>query len=95
MKRIGLFITCLRDKKEAHKQIDSAFPQGLNDVALVKGCFGGEIIYQKLRFFYRLITNMVSKSKEMNFPKLDEEKNVFRHELEEINNFCRLFLNCI
>lgn len=94
-KRIGLFITCLREKEAAHNQLLTAFPQALIDVALVKDCFGGEIIYQQLNFFDRLITNMVSKSKEMDFPQLDEEKKVIRYEIEHINNFSKQFLSYI
>lgn len=92
-KKIGLFITCLLENEEALNQIINSFPKELYDHAIAIDYFGGEIIYKKLRLFDKLITNMVSKSKQLNFPKLDENKNITQFKKEHIENFCRKIIN--
>ncbi len=89
-KKVGLFITCLKEDAEAFQQIITNYPQELIDIAITKDYFGGEIINSKLGFFDRLITNMVSKSPELSFPKPDENNNVILVKPDHIERFSKI-----
>lgn len=89
-KKIGLFVTCLKEDEEAFQQIITNYPQELINVAITKDYFGGEIINSKLGFFDRLITNMVAKSPELSFPIPDENKNVILVKPDHIERFSKI-----
>ncbi|HHT50094.1 MAG TPA: flavodoxin [Eubacteriaceae bacterium] len=60
-KRIGLFI-CGMQEEEMDNQIINNFPKELVDIALAKEYFGGELTFQKMSFFEKLIVKIVAKT---------------------------------
>ncbi|WP_373898081.1 flavodoxin domain-containing protein [Haloimpatiens sp. FM7315] len=60
-KEIGIFICGLRDGDEGKAQIKTAFRSELYKKAKVKGYFGGNIIFNKLNFFEKLIIKAICK----------------------------------
>lgn len=86
-KPLALFTCGIRPGEEGKIQLASAYPKELSDKAKVLANFGGEIIYQKLRFLDRKLTNMVSSAKGSNFPKFDENKEILLIDEETITNF--------
>lgn len=61
-KRLGLFINCLYSGEKAQQQLDEAFPEILNQNALVRDYFGGEVDRLKLSFWERVvITRLVEQ----------------------------------
>jgi menaquinone-dependent protoporphyrinogen oxidase len=59
-KKIGLFI-CGAAAEESQKELSDNFPQGLLDVAVVKGYFGYEFNLEKMNFAMRAIIKKISK----------------------------------
>jgi menaquinone-dependent protoporphyrinogen oxidase len=59
-KKIGLFI-CGAAVEEAQKELSDNFPQGLLDVAVVKGYFGYEFSLEKMNFAMRALIKKISK----------------------------------
>lgn len=55
-KRLGLFINCLYSGGKAQQQLDDAFPETLNQKAVVRDYFGGEVDNLKLSFWERVVT---------------------------------------
>lgn len=74
-KRIGLFINCIYTGDKAMLQLNNAFPKELNDKAVVRDYFGGEINDLKLNYFERFITKQIIK-KENLVVSLSREKIV-------------------
>lgn len=60
-KKVGLFISCMRDGDFAEKELKASFPKDLLDNAIVKENFGGEFIFKKMGFMERLIVKKVAK----------------------------------
>ncbi len=72
-KHLGLFINCLYSGSKAQKQLNSAFPSQLNEKAVVRDFFGGEINESKLNYFERIITKQIIKQDKL-IVKLSKEK---------------------
>ena len=64
-KRIGLFINCLYTGDKAEKQLDDAFPELLNQKAVVRDYFGGEVDELKLTFWERIITKQMIEQEDL------------------------------
>ena len=64
-KRIGLFINCLYTGAKAEKQLDDAFPELLNQKAVVRDYFGGEVDELKLTFWERIITKQMIEQEDL------------------------------
>lgn len=79
-KRIGLFINCLYSGKKAEKQLDEAFPAILNQKAIIRDYFGGEVDELKLNFLERLITKQM----------IEEEDLVVALSKEKIERFAQI-----
>lgn len=60
-KRLGLFINCLYSGERAQQQLDDAFPEALNRIAVVRDYFGGEVDKLKLTFWERVVTSRIIK----------------------------------
>lgn len=72
-KNIGLFINCIYSGEKALKQLDDAYPVSLNEIAIVRDYFGGEIDELKLNYLERMITKQMIE-KENLIVKLSKEK---------------------
>lgn len=64
-KRLGLFINCLFTGEKAQQQLDKSFPEILNQHALVKDYFGGELHEDKMNFWERFITRQIVRSEQL------------------------------
>lgn len=82
-KSIGLFINCLYSGEKAQKQLDDAFPQDLNNKAIVRDYFGGEINELKLNYWEKIITKQM----------IDQENLVVKLSREKIDLFARKMSN--
>lgn len=61
IKNIGLFICCgLPENFEAH--LKNVFPKELYEKAITKECFGGELNTKKMKFFHKILAEMMSKA---------------------------------
>lgn len=78
-KKLGLFICCMFDGEVAQKQFETAFPEELRKVALAKGLFGGEFIFEKMNLLEKLAVKKVNGA----------SSNVSTINLEEIKIFAR------
>ena len=58
-KKIGLFINCIYTGEKAQKQLDDAYPRALNEKAVVRDYFGGEINELKLNYWERIIAKQM------------------------------------
>ena len=76
-KKVGLFISCLREGEEGLGQIDQAFPEDLVKIASVKENFGGEIKLKKMKFLERAIIKKVAKL----------DKDISTLSMEKISDF--------
>ncbi len=76
-KRLGLFINCLFSGDKAQKQLDDAYPPALNNIAVVRDYFGGEVDELKLNFWERVATKRI----------IDKENLVVSLSKEKIESF--------
>ncbi len=58
-KKIGLFINCIYTGEKAQKQLADAYPRALNEKAVVRDYFGGEINELKLNYWERIIAKQM------------------------------------
>lgn len=72
-KRLGLFISCLYSGEKAQQQLNSAFPEALNQRAIARDYFGGEVDSMKLSFWERIITNQMIENEDL-VVKLSKER---------------------
>ncbi|MDP4184230.1 MAG: flavodoxin domain-containing protein [Bacteroidota bacterium] len=70
-KEIGLFICCMMKEKQ-NEQFENAFPQKLRDHCKVKGCFGGEFVFEKMNFLEKLIVKKVAQT-DISISQIDYE----------------------
>ncbi len=82
-KHIGLFINCLYSGEKALKQLDDAFPEILNQKAVVRDYFGGEVDKIKLSFWERIITTQM----------IEKEDLVVTLSKEKIERFAQIMLS--
>lgn len=62
-KRLGLFINCLYSGEKAQEELNHAFPEELNEVAVARDYFGGEL--ENLSFWERFITSQLVLKEEL------------------------------
>ena len=60
-KKIGLFICCMKEGKEATTEFNEAFPEELIKHASAIGIFGGEFNFKKMNLIERFIVNKIAK----------------------------------
>lgn len=59
-KVIGLFICCMNKDKEA-EEMNNAFPEYLQRLAIPKAILGGEFLFDKMNFIEKFITRKITK----------------------------------
>ena len=80
-KKLGLFICNMREGDLAQTELESSFPQELQDLAISKEYLGGEFKISKMNFMDRLITKKIAK--------VDKDKSDILY--ENIDRFVRNF----
>jgi menaquinone-dependent protoporphyrinogen oxidase len=80
-KKLGLFICCMSEGKDAEAQLNNAFPKELLDIAIAKDYFGGEFIFKKMNPLHRLIVKKIAKT----------DKDISKISHERIANFGQLW----
>ncbi|MBU9721223.1 MULTISPECIES: flavodoxin domain-containing protein [Bacillaceae] len=81
MKKVGLFLCCMREGDIAEEQFDRAFPTTVREVAVAKGIFGGEFIVSKMNYIEKIIVKKVSGTTE----------DVSKLDTDSIDQFARSF----
>ena len=61
-KKIGLFICGMQKEKIINNQILENFPPELINIALITSHFGGDLYYDKMNFFDKIIAKLFEKS---------------------------------
>ena len=64
-RHLGLFISCMYSGEKARQQLDSAYPEVLNQHAAARDYFGGEVDVKKLRFWERIITKQMIENENL------------------------------
>ena len=64
-RRLGLFVTSYYDGERALQQLGNAYPKELLEKAVVADFFDGELLYQKLNFFEKIVAKVVLKAEEL------------------------------
>ncbi len=64
-RRLGLFVTSYYDGERALQQLSNAYPKELLEKAVVADFFDGELLYQKLNFFEKIVAKVVLKAEEL------------------------------
>lgn len=72
-RRLGLFVTSYYDGERALQQLSGAYPKELLDRAVVADFFDGELLYQKLNFFEKIVAKVVLKAEELD-PIIEKSK---------------------
>ena len=72
-KKLGLFICCMAEGKEAEEEIKNNFPAELYERAVAKDYFGGIFDFSKMNFLERFIIQKMAKVKESVF-KIKEDR---------------------
>lgn len=72
-KNIGLFINCIYSGEKALKQLDDAYPMSLNEIAIVRDYFGGEIDELNLNYLEKMITKRMIEEDNL-IVKLSKDK---------------------
>jgi len=76
-KKLGLFICCMKEGKEAKTQFENAFPEELRNHSSANGLFGGEFNFKKMNFMERFLVRKIAKV----------DKSVSNLNKEAINKF--------
>ncbi len=79
-RKLGLFICCMAEGKQAKDELDGAFPKELLETAAAKDYFGGEFMVTKMNPIDRLIVKKIAKT----------EKDVSNILTDRIERFARL-----
>ncbi|WP_078576728.1 flavodoxin domain-containing protein [Salipaludibacillus agaradhaerens] len=58
-KKIGLFLSCMREGEERQAQFRAAFPETLRNHAVAKGLGGGELLISKMTLLQKMIIKKV------------------------------------
>lgn len=72
-RRLGLFVTSYYDGERALQQLSNAYPKELLEKAVVADFFDGELLYQKLNFFEKIVAKVVLKAEELD-PIIEKSK---------------------
>lgn len=59
-KKTGLFICCMFEGETAIDQYNAAFPEALRNHSLAMGLFGGELEFEKMNVFEKMIIKQVA-----------------------------------
>ena len=73
LKKLGLFICCMYEGEKADEQLQTAYPEQLQQHSVVNAVFGGEFDFKKMNFVEKFIIKKMSGSTE-NVSTLSEEK---------------------
>lgn len=60
-KKVGLFICCMKEGKEAKEQFENAFPEELRNHSSANGLFGGEFNFNKMNFIEKFLVKKIAK----------------------------------
>lgn len=60
-KKVGLYICCMKEGKDAETEFNEAFPEELINHASAIGIFGGEFNFEKMNFLERFIVKKIAK----------------------------------
>jgi len=60
-KKLGLYLCCMKEGKEAKEQFENAFPEELRNHSSANGLFGGEFNFQKMNFIERFLVKKIAK----------------------------------
>lgn len=60
-KKIGLYLCCMKEGKEAKEQFENAFSEELRDHSSANGLFGGEFNFQKMNFIEKFLVKKIAK----------------------------------
>jgi menaquinone-dependent protoporphyrinogen oxidase len=71
-KKLGLFLCTLTPPEKAGKYLESCYPPELFKASKTKGCFGGEMLLEKMNFLERFILKKIS-GKDKSFSRINEE----------------------
>lgn len=63
-KEIGLFICCMEEGEEAHRELEMSYPKELLENAKACAYFGGEFNFQKMNFLEKMIIKKVAHVEE-------------------------------
>jgi len=63
-KKVGIFLCSLTEPAEAYHYIEEQFPEELQQHAIIKSCFGGAVIFEKMNFVERFMMKKITKSSE-------------------------------
>lgn len=92
-KTIGLFISCMFVGERGKEQLQNAFVKEFADKAKAKDFFGGEITFNKMKFFDRLLIKLLRKSNVTGMPKFDENNDASNLMKDKIDIFCSSLLS--
>lgn len=84
-KRLGLFINCIYSGEKATQQLNDAFPEILNRLAVVRDYFGGEVDRLKLSFWERVVISRMIERGDMVVPISKEKIERFAHIMSSVN----------
>lgn len=59
-KKLGLYVCCMREGKEAQEQFEMAYPPTLREHAGAVGLFGGEFVFSRMKLLERIIVKRVA-----------------------------------
>jgi menaquinone-dependent protoporphyrinogen oxidase len=60
-KKVGLYLCCMKEGKEAKEQFENAFPEELRNHSSANGLFGGEFNFKKMNFIERFLVKKIAK----------------------------------
>lgn len=60
-KEVGLFICCMYEGDQAHKQLNEAFPEKLHQYSKAEAILGGEFDFEKMKFLEKMIVKKLAK----------------------------------
>lgn len=80
-KKLGLFLCCMYEGKEAREQFENAFPKELREYAKSAKLLGGEFIFEKMNFIERAMVRKIAGT----------TKTISKIRVDEIKKFAKSF----
>lgn len=80
-KKLGLYLCCMYEGKEAQEQFKNAFPEELREYAKSAKLLGGEFIFEKMNFIERVMVKKIAGTNE----------SVSKIRVNEIKKFAKTF----
>jgi len=84
-KRLGLFLSCFYEGETAQNQMEKAFPEALRKHAVSCKITGGEMLFDKMNFFERLVVKKVVGINKSESKIIAENIRDFIDEMKNIN----------